>query len=436
MITLQAPPYIKGECSVPSSKSIANRFLTLILLEQPQTFEIQWEGTNNDINVFLNAIKHFYKLTLFPKGVRGERKKNFPQSISIDLQDCGSAYRFLTAAMSFLPVKTVFSGTPRLAQRPIQPLIQTLQQAGKKISYKPNTFPKVIGSQESKTKVFTLKGTLKSSQLVSALLLLAPCLVVGTTIEVKNYPSPSYVQMTLSVLRQWGYKWRRCTKGFVLESKPLVTQHRFCKVEGDWSAASYLFALAATGKSKIFIHNLNYPSYQGDSRLFDFFQSLGLQCYIHHNGIAIKNDTGNLIVPFSVDCYETPDLAPTYAVLSVFKTGEYLLKGLQTLAYKESNRSAVLKKVLTQIGCKVEENKSSLMIKNIGHCRSLPYFPVYQDHRIAMSFAILARYFPVVVISSPEVVDKSFPTFWQVLRTLGVNIKTSNLLGAIKKANL
>ena len=338
--------------------------------------------------------------------------------------------RFLTAFFATRKGTFILTGTPRMKKRPIGILVQALRDLGATIEYlEEEGFPplKITGKTLTGTEI-EMDGNV-SSQFISALLLISPELPNGLAIKfIGEVTSRPYVNMTLKMMEefrvygQWHGDFISVSKqAYHKKSEP---DYLF-DVEADWSSASYWHAMAALSKDAHFtIRGLKQPSLQGDSIIGDIFTFLGVKTEKMEGGFHLKKIKSHK-EHFGFDFSDCPDLAQTCAVAVSALNIPALFNGVHTLRIKETDRIIALKNELNKIGVDVnilndnaiEINPKSL-ITGPG-----PAINTYDDHRMAMAFAVLAMKLDSVTIENPEVVKKSYPDFWKDLKSVGFVIE-------------
>ena len=416
-----------GEITLPASKSESNRAL---MIAAYGGFAPDFENLSdsNDTLVLKNtllsidalapsAVRHYmdsnkvfrHVIPSLPpsKGVpegRGIKAsvsmpKNSPQVI--DIADCGTAARFLTTYLACHEGDWLLTGTERMKQRPIQPLVNALSVLGADIQYveKEGCLPlRIHGKalQGGKVKV----DMTQSSQFASSLLLAAPMFPQGLEMELVGSPSSlPYLDMTIKMLCRFLAQVKRQGKQVVVRPKPYEKQQ--LAIESDWSAASYWYEMAAFSEEcEIRLLGLNGPStgsgtlsLQGDIVIAEWMQQLGIGTFFENDAIVLRK------IPFekhplTFDFSQHPDLYPTMAATCAGIGVEATFTGLDNLSVKESDR--------------VEAMQNELAKKGGDSIR----FCAHNDHRIVMALAPLSMLVGTVSFDHPEVVGKSYPNFW------------------------
>ena len=338
----------------------------------------------------------------------------------IDVGASGTAMRFLTAFFACCQGRTVtLDGSERLRQRPVGALVDALRQLGAVIDYlgEDGYPPLKIEGRELHGGAVTLRGDV-SSQFVSALLMISP-VVGGLSLTITgDIVSRPYIDMTLAVMRRHGItaRWHRKTVSHELvvpagsyESTPLY-------IEGDWSAASYWFALTALRpESRIVLSPLFDKSLQGDRAIVEMMTPLGVVAHFLDDGVVLQSSTGKLPRRYERDMSGSPDLVPPLAVTLCLLRVPFLLTGVSTLRLKESDRLDALRVELAKLGYSIEVGDNSLCYDG-SHSEIVCEVTLssHGDHRIAMALSLAATRHKIV-ITDAQVVSKSYPLWWQQL---------------------
>lgn len=340
----------------------------------------------------------------------------------IDVGHAGTAMRFLTAFLATSIGTFELTGSKRMQERPIKLLTEALIALGAKITYqRENGYPPLLieGGFDQKTKQVSIKGDV-SSQYISALLIIAPTLKLGLSLQIEGYlTSEPYVRMTLKMLEEAGisHTW----KGSVIEIEPQEFKDSTLIVEPDWSAASYWYSIVALSESaKIELPYLRENSLQGDSRILNIMRSLGVETERTENGISLHSIPQRISEDEILDLKDCPDLAQTIIVCAAAKGLNLKFTGLETLKIKETNRVKALQNELAKIGVDLIEKDLVYTLD----CTGLDFpervrFETYDDHRMAMAFAPLSMLIKEVVIEDYQVVEKSYPDYWKDLTKAG-----------------
>ena len=338
-----------------------------------------------------------------------------------DAQDAGTSFRFLTSFLAIKKEHVVLSGTERMKQRPVKVLVDALNKIGAEILYLENEgFPPIY----VKGKINQVKNKLDipgdiSSQYISSLLLIAPLLEKGIEINIEEpFYSRPYVNMTLNLMNSFGIK--SAVKGNKISIKNQEFSSGSYIVESDWSAASYWYSILSISDdiNNLTLQGLKKKSNQGDSVISELMKSFGVNTQYKEDGIVltkIKLDTEEIELDFR-DC---PDLAQTILVVAAYHKIKLKVSGVESLKIKETDRLLAMKNELKKIGCDFyEEGNYWLLEKRRREIDDELSIDTYKDHRMAMAFAPLASK-KSMIINDPDVVVKSYPTYWEDLKKVG-----------------
>jgi len=403
-VTLQKSAIAKqSSIQITGSKSESNRLLLLQAL-YPE-FKLENVSNSDDSNLMTNALSS--------------------KSEIIDIHHAGTAMRFLTAYFSIQEGReTILTGSKRMKERPIKILVEALQELGAQISYKENEgYPpiKITGKKLTKHKV-SLKANV-SSQYISALLLIASKLENGLELTLEGeITSIPYINMTLSLLDEIGVESSFIGNIIIVKPNTTTLKPKTFTVESDWSSASYYFSIAALSEvgTEINLSSYKENSLQGDSALVSIYKHFGVSASFSENKLTLKKEKSNL-EPLSLDLKNAPDIAQTIAVTCFALGISCDLIGLHTLKIKETDRLVALKIELEKLGGSVEITDKSLHLSASKRINSMVSIATYNDHRMAMAFAPLALK-TSIIIEDAMVVSKSYPTFWEDLKSIGFKI--------------
>ena len=342
----------------------------------------------------------------------------------IDVKDAGTVMRFLTTYFSLTNQTKKITGTARMQERPIKLLVDALLKLGVDIDYTTKQgYPplNINGFTRQLTNHISIDGSV-SSQYLSALLMLAPTLPTGLKLEVLNgATSKPYLLMTIELMRHFGVDVDIDNNLFQV-SNAQYTYSPFT-VEPDWSSASYWYSIfVLSGAEKLVLKGYRENSLQGDRGLVELMKPFGVKTTFSSHGAILTKVA--LELPIEIDFINNPDLAQTFAVLCAALEHSCIFKGLHTLKIKETDRIVAIKNELQKIGADFVENTNRwTVIPSKGNWRSKSIFiNTYHDHRMAMAFAPLACVLPSISIESPDVVNKSYPSYWSDLKLVGFNI--------------
>ena len=395
-----------GKVKLPASKSISNRLLILnALAEKPGSIGNLSESDDTQV------LKHGLDLS----------------SNEIDIGHAGTAMRFLTAFLSIREGKHILTGSERMQKRPIAALVNALNSLGAAISYagRDGYPPLSIQGRSLQGGEIHIDSSI-SSQYISALMMIGPVFRKGLKIHLqKDMVSSSYIRLTRDIMLELGIPV--AFSGTTVEIPHHKIHGKDMLVEADWSAASYWFAMVAmAGKAELEIEGLFAESYQGDAVLPDLFTGFGVETEFLSRGIRLKR-TERTIREFNFDFRENPDLVQTMVVLCGLLGIPFQFSGTMTLKIKETDRVLALRQEMGRLGIELDVDEHGHWIRWDGSGKAVPVsapsIRTYQDHRMAMAFAPAAIKMQGLVIEDPDVVHKSYPRFWDDLKSVGFSIR-------------
>lgn len=409
------PGPLRGLVALSGSKSISNRVL-LIRALCAEPFSIHGPAEAKDTRLMQSLLS-----------AKGE---------VYDAGAAGTTFRFLTAFLALQPGTQILTGTERMKQRPIGVLVDALRRLGADIQYmeREGYPPLRIGPPTdfgvNNNSISISAGT--SSQYISALLLIAPSLPKGLTLTLEDtVVSRPYIEMTLQLMQQFGVQ--HVWENDAITVPPQTYRPQEFRVEADWSAASYYYAMAAFApEADLELKGLFAKSIQGDAVLAEMMQAFGVETTFTGDTARLRKAPGVEPPPvFEWDFLKCPDLAQTLAVVCAGLGVQGLFTGLETLRIKETDRIAALRAELQKVGVLFHEipqrvarksGKRFFLTDGKAQFPAQAEFDTYEDHRMAMAFAPLAMLAPIG-IREPDVVEKSYPQFWEHLTELGFVIQ-------------
>jgi 3-phosphoshikimate 1-carboxyvinyltransferase len=332
--------------------------------------------------------------------------------------------RFLTAYYALKGQTTYIHGSERMHERPIRILVDALTHLGADIEYlKKEGYPPLkINPSPLINRQVEIDGRV-SSQYITALLLIAPYLPNGLMLKIKNkLVSSSYVGLTLSLMKDQGIDYSRTDNTIEIEPQSYRSKNVFA--EADWSGASYWYGIAALAdQAEIEIPGLQENSLQGDASLVEIYKKLGVNTHYTENKITLKKSTF-ITDYFEFDFINCPDIVQTVLVSCCFLNVPFKITGAETLRVKETDRIKAMQDELKKFGYLIEENSPGQLEWNGKQIESNQNITIqtYHDHRMAMCFAPAALKVPGLKIDDPEVVIKSYPSFWEHLKNAGFHI--------------
>ncbi|MAW96477.1 MULTISPECIES: 3-phosphoshikimate 1-carboxyvinyltransferase [unclassified Leeuwenhoekiella] len=398
----QKQPELKGTVRITGSKSESNRLLLLQALFG--NFEIKNLSNSEDSDMMQQALASTEK--------------------TVDIHHAGTAMRFLTAYFAaYEGRETLLTGSSRMQERPIGLLVNALNSLGADISYVKNEgfAPLLIKGKKLEQNKVALEANV-SSQYISALMMVGASMPNGIEIElIGKITSVPYIEMTRSLLTQLGIE--STFEGQIITIKPVTSvEVKEMVVESDWSSASYYYSLAALCDSaELKLSSYKKNSLQGDSALAEIYTELGVETTFLENEILLKKTKAPKSKRVSFDLANSPDIAQTIAVTCYGLGIGCELTGLHTLKIKETDRLEALKAELTKLCAEITVTNDSLHLKPGTNYQGDVIIKTYQDHRMAMAFAPMALRVPIV-FEDAEVVNKSYPDYWNDLKSLGFEI--------------
>lgn len=393
---------------LPSSKSISNR--VLILQHFVKNIDIIDVSYSNDTDILVKALNTI------------DNRNSNNQITEINAGNAGTAFRFLTALLALKNGKWLLTGSERMCERPVKPLVDALLQLGANISYlQKNGFPPlIIDGTNLRNNAIEIEANI-SSQFISALLLIAPFLENGLTLKLKGkVVSEPYIKMTVDILKYFNTNISIENNIISIINQQLIPKEII--IEKDWSSASYWYEIAALSDScEVILKGLKKDSLQGDSVVCEIFDNLGVETVFYDNSVKLIKNKAK-ISNINYDFTNCPDLALTIIVCCAALNIEGHFTGIESLRIKETDRIEALKNELRKISCNCEIIDNEFFIKKSVLTDSIQVIKTYDDHRMAMSFAPLAILLKDIKIENPNVVSKSYPNFWEDMIYAGFTI--------------
>jgi 3-phosphoshikimate 1-carboxyvinyltransferase len=405
-ITISHPKSIlKGQVELPLSKSESNRILILQALSKGKIEALNMSEARD--TVMLQAALA-------------------SEALEIDIQDAGTAMRFLTAYYCATAQHKILTGSERMCQRPIGVLVDALRDIGFNIRYiNAEGFPPIEVIPAGTTRLddeVSIAGNI-SSQYISALMMIAPVLKNGLTIHFTTWlSSKPYIDLTAKLMQDVGIESE------INENRVYIPSQSFkqtkVQIGADWSAASYWFSMAALAENAdILLPKLSLDTSQGDKQIVGWCKSFHVKINqvpgglsLHHVRSENHGKTDNLNLHF--DFTDHPDLAQTVIVLCAARGSKATFTGLESLRIKETDRIIALELELLKFGVRLEETSKGRFELFGSFQMSKQIIKTYNDHRMAMAFAPLAL-LGEITIENPEVVEKSYPGFWKEMKKIG-----------------
>lgn len=400
-LLLSAPENaLNGKIQLPASKSESNRVLTLRALSRGR-IQVHNLSEARDTQTMLRLLED--------------------DADEMNVGHAGTAMRFLTSFLAFRPADKVLTGSSRMQQRPIGLLVEALRTLGADIHYlgEEGYPPLMIFGRnarfgESKVRI---PGNV-SSQYISALLMIAPTLPDGLKLEITGkIGSRPYIEMTLGLMARFGIQHR--WEGSTIEVERQFYTAGSYTVEADWSAASYWYSMVALSPgAKVELPGLRRTSFQGDHFIADMMAPLGVKTTFTEGGVLLEHVPTELPTQVAWDFSDCPDLAQGLLPMLSARGIPGRFTGLESLRIKETDRIAALQNELAKFGMRFVEEGDYWNLEGT-FVPAAVEIPTYEDHRMAMGFAPLALVSPGLRILEADVVQKSYPRFWEDLAAMG-----------------
>ncbi len=419
MIEIRPVEAISATVEIPASKSYTNRALLIAALTDGEC-RVENPLFSDDTRYMSEALVRFGIPVQREAGkafvVSGTGGKITAPEEEIFIGNAGTTMRFLTTFSTLAQGVTRLNGDKRMQERPIGDLLDCLKQMQvEAVSIKGNQCPplEIHGGHVPGGEV-RLAGD-KSSQYLTSILLSAPYFANDTTIHIQgDLTSKTYADITLDIMKAFGVRVENenYQRFHVLAGQRYRAEAY--KVEGDWSSASYFLASAAVTGGEIALTGMNPDSVQGDAQFLDVLGNMGCDIEKSKEKIRLK---GNPLKGITINMNSMPDAVQTLAVTALFAEGETVITGIGNLRIKETDRISALATELSRLGAEVDSGDDFLIIRP-GKNLSGTEVETYDDHRMAMSFALAGLKIPGIKIKNPRCVEKSFPDFFERFATL------------------
>jgi len=412
---------IDAVVSVPGSKSVANRALVCAMLSKDAS-RISGIPTGDDARVVLDVIRESGRsvTNLGDEVIIGETSTlKFPGIVDAVL--AGTSSRFLTAVAALFDTTSIIDGEEVLRSRPMADLHNALVTMGAEVSHlgEVGHLPVSVSRGSLSGGDIHIAGNV-SSQFISALMLIGPMLEDGLVVHVDGpLVSRSYVEMTASVMKSFGASVELDDSSITVKSGSYGG--RDYAIEPDYSSAAFPLVAISIREGRVVIPGLAKASLQGDSEILSILQSMGLSCVLNDSDVEVSRSKSHKVLPLVMDMSDCSDLVPAVAVACCMATGESVLSGIGFIRNKESDRLGDLANELNRAGGNVIVETDGLRISGPCTWKSV-VFDSHHDHRMAMALSLLSLCVPGVQVADPEVVTKSWPSFFaDMAPILGVN---------------
>jgi len=419
---LKAIQSVSGQVTLPGSKSITNRILLLSAIADGETI-IKHPLQSDDTHHMIEALKILQvDLTQNKNGdihIKGSQGQFKNKSAEIFLGNAGTAFRPLTAALSFSQGNYMLSGVPRMHERPIKDLVDALLQLNTKITYlNQEGYPplKISPSEIIINSSVKIRGDI-SSQFLTALLMAIPLTKKEVSIEiVGDLISKPYIDITLNLMSRFGVHVKKIDwQHFLIPGSSAYVSPGEIFVEGDASSASYFLAAGALA-GDIEVKGIGKNSIQGDVKFTEALALMGAK--IQTLEASIKVSKVKTLQAINLDCNHIPDAAMTLAVLALFANGTTKLHNIGSWRVKETDRIKAMATELKKLGAAVVEGEDFIEITPPLHIKENVEIDTYDDHRIAMCFSLVSLKNIPITINDPACVNKTFPTYFEVLESI------------------
>lgn len=409
---------ISGNIQLSGSKSLSNRVLIIQTLSKLH-FKINNLSDSDDTKHLQNALEII--------------ADNSNETKTIDVGHAGTDMRFLTALLAITNGSFILTGSERLQQRPIKPLVSALLELGADINYlnKEGFPPLKINGKSLQAKKLSIESHI-SSQFISAILMIAPYLKNGLELKlVGSSVSVPYINMTVDLMKTFGSSVEWNENLISIKPAPYNYSEINFNIESDWSSASYYYSLVALSPigTRIQISTLQKNSLQSDSACSIIYNDFGVETVFNNDIIELQKKENHKTKILKLDFITCPDIAQTIACTCLALNRGFVFTGLQTLVVKETNRIEALKNEFLKFNKTLHITESSISFHANEKNEPLEtpiIIDTYNDHRMAMAFAPLCLIYNNLQINNADVVSKSYPTFWEDLKDIGIPMSLSH----------
>ena len=412
---------LKGEAVIPSSKSHTIRAVIIASLAEGVS-KIKNPLDSADTKAAINGCKAFgAKINQENKDewvIEGFNGKPSEPSGKIDTLNSGTSTNLLMSVAALGNFKVIIDGDESIRKRPVQPLIDALNNLGAKVtSLNNNECPPL--EIQGPVKGGKAEIDCKSSQYVSSLLISCPLIDKDTEIFLKNVCEEPYIEMTMRWLEERGIKFTH--KGF--ESIRIEGNQKYSAFEktipADWSSATFILCAAAITDSDVLIKGLDINDMQGDKAVLDYLRQMGADIRIVEDGILVR---GKTLLGQELDLNKTPDALPAIAVVGCFAEGTTIIKNAAHARIKETDRIKVMKDELSKMNANIEETEDGLVIRK-SELKGAKVNGHY-DHRVVMALSLAGLIAKgKTEIDTAEAINVTFPNFTDIIKNLGANME-------------
>lgn len=414
--------------SVPGSKSITNRALLIAALAKGRSV-LRGALVAEDAEVMVRALRDLGArvdpladdpATIEVQGVDGRWTST---AADLDLALSGTSLRFLAAAVCLGTGRFSLDGVHRMRERPIGDLVEALRALGVRLSAAgDDRFPPVVVEADGLPGGHTTVAGDRSSQFLSALLMVAPYAASPVTVEVSGtLQSKPFVDMTIGLMQAFGVEAER--DGYRrFDLRPGRYLARDYAIEGDAMAAGYAWGLTAMAGGRMTVDNVGSASHQGDRRLLDLLGTMGASVTWTDSSSTMEMPVGAVLRGGTFDLNDLPDQAQTLAVLALAADRPVEIVNVSNLRIKETDRLSALATELRRLGAQVEEREDAITVWPLQEAPAATEIETYGDHRMAMAFALAGARWPGISLRDPGCVIKTYPGFFDDLQAWGVGV--------------
>ncbi|WP_444994276.1 3-phosphoshikimate 1-carboxyvinyltransferase [Aliikangiella sp. IMCC44359] len=406
---------IDASVTLPGSKYIANRLLPMCALARSES-KLTNVVENHDIVTSTNGLRQLgYLFSRESNCLIVKPRVRLPENaVEIFTAHSGTFSRFITAVAALESVPVAITCSDKMATRPMLELFDALKSLSVKIDSPNDCLPAIIHGPIKQN--HCALDSSRSSQYLSALLIIAPLLEAGLEVQlIGEQVSRAYVDMTIRLMAKMGVKVEELENGFRVKSGQVYHGIEYA-IPGDTVSATYFMGAAAISGGRVTITSFDFDSVQGEAKFYQVLEKMGVNVTRSGDDLVIQGSRE--LNAIEVDMGEMPDAVQTLAAVACFANGATKITNIAHLAYKESNRIEDTANEIRKTGIQVESGEDYLVIHG-GHPKAAE-FSTHEDHRMAMSLALIGIKTEGIKIKDANVVEKSFPTYWDFLEAIGI----------------
>ena len=424
-------PHIK--VTVPGSKSITNRALLLAALSEGKSV-LKGVLFSDDSRVFMKALQTLgydvvideekAEVTMIGNGTHIPKRE-----AEVYVGSAGTAARFLTAMLALSGGRYEMTSSEQMKGRPMRPLLMALESLGAQFTYQENpySFPFIIEGRRNRSENKVFLNIDESSQFLSALLLSGVFCPEGFTVELTGKrDAKAYVKISMKMMEAFECHMKQCSENVYGILPGQSYQAREYQIEPDVSAACYFYAMAAVNGGSARVNNVHFDSTQGDIQFLKVLEQMGCHVRDEEAGIVLTAPDDGTLRGITVNMSDFSDQTMTLAAVAAFAEGETVIHGVGHIRGQESDRLRAIGTELNRLGIHCEEREDGVLIQP-GEWNCSESNPVeietYEDHRMAMAFAVIGTRQPGIVIKNPLCCRKTFENYFEVLTKLNLELK-------------